>query len=96
MIFKLSTAVVILSLLFTFSLLSQQLSEAEFSELSQQVEEYAQDYPGVSISVAQEQEIIWNYTTGYADLATKKAVERNTRFNIYSTSKFITGLAYLK
>ena len=57
--------------------------------------DYAQDYPGVSVSIAKGDTVLWNKAHGFSTLETKEPVTSDTKFNIYSTSKFITGLAYL-
>ncbi|MEO1653984.1 MAG: serine hydrolase domain-containing protein, partial [Bacteroidota bacterium] len=79
------------------SMLSAQSISNSVKEYAQEkVRVYAQDYPGVSVSVSYQGKIAWNMTQGFLDLEKKIPVRRDTKFNIYSTSKFITGLAFLK
>jgi len=85
----------LLVLISPFLAKAQSLKAEQEGKILDEIEAYAQDYPGVSVSISHRGKIIWNQTMGYADLAKKQPVARNTRFNIYSTSKFITGLAYL-
>ena len=61
-----------------------------------EVQEFAKDYPGVSVSVSLNGNIVWDKSMGFSDINRKTPVTRNTKFNIYSTSKLITGLAFLK
>lgn len=60
------------------------------------VQEYARSYPGISVSVSQHGRLVWNSTAGFLNVERKEAVVRSTKFNIYSTAKFITGLAFLR
>lgn len=61
----------------------------------EKVEAFAQDYPGLSISISLDGNIAWTKNVGYKDLESQEPVTDDTQFNIYSTSKMITGLAYL-
>ncbi len=78
----------------------QSYSQADSDDIrsfaEEQVAAFAEDYPGVSVSVSHRGRIVWNTTHGYRDLERQLPVEPTTKFNIYSTSKFITGLAFLK
>jgi len=62
----------------------------------QKVNAFAKDYPGLSVAVSHRGKIVWQTQVGYANLEKKTPVTANTKFNIYSTSKMITGLAFLK
>lgn len=52
--------------------------------------------PGLSITVATKEEIIWAQGFGYADLEKKVPVKLNTKFRIGSISKTLTGIAISK
>src|SRR5690606_9290582 len=54
------------------------------------------DYPGLSATVFVKGKAVWSGQTGYADSARKAPVTPETRFNIYSTSKAVTGLAFAR
>ena len=75
---------------------AQVLPDSVRTFAEKEVQEFAKDYPGVSVSVSLDGSIIWNKTMGFSNINRKNLVTRNTKFNIYSTSKLITGLAYLK
>jgi serine beta-lactamase-like protein LACTB len=49
--------------------------------------------PGLSITVATKEEIIWSQGFGYADLEKSVTVKLNTKFRIGSISKTLTGIA---
>lgn len=85
------------SLLFCFSVLSfaQTIPDSVITFAETKVQEYAKDYPGVSVSIVKGENIAWNKVLGFRDLEGNVPVTSDTKFNIYSTSKFITGLAYL-
>jgi len=74
----------------------QEIPTAVKTFAEQKLDEFARDYPGISVSVSLNGKIAWNRTAGFSDINQQKAVSRDTKFNIYSTSKLITGLAYLK
>lgn len=56
---------------------------------------FSKDYPGTSLTVIQGNNI-WRKNIGKANIETGEITTEATKFNIYSTSKFIIGLAYLK
>lgn len=74
---------------------SQTIPDSVIAFSEAMVLDYAKDYPGVSVSVAKGDTLVWNKGIGFSDLENKEPVASDTKFNIYSTSKFITGLAYL-
>jgi len=53
-------------------------------------------YPGLSVTVFRGDEIVWSFEGGYADLEQKLPVTPRTKFNIYSTTKALTGLAFAR
>lgn len=53
-------------------------------------------YPGLSATVFRGDEIVWSFEGGYADLEQKLQVMSRTKFNIYSTTKALTGLAFAR
>ncbi len=55
--------------------------------------ETLKEYPGVSISVVVDQEIVWKEGLGYSNTATKEKVKPDHRFLYYSLSKSILGVA---
>jgi len=78
------------------SCLAQSLDINTKQYLEKRFGEYSKDYPGVSITVIQGEDILWRKDVGQADIDEKLKVTPKTKFNIYSTSKYILGLAYLK
>lgn len=88
--------VLTLIILVTLPLCSQNLDQQTRSYLEKKFSEYAKDYPGVSISVIRGDSYVWKKTAGKSDLENDVAVTSDTKFNIYSTSKYITGLAFLR
>jgi serine beta-lactamase-like protein LACTB, mitochondrial len=54
----------------------------------------APDYPGLSATVFVKGKPVWSGATGYADIENHLPITADTRFNIYSTSKAVTGLAF--
>lgn len=53
-------------------------------------------YPALSVTVYKAGEIAWARQSGYTDMARTIPVGPDTRFNIYSTAKVITGLAFAR
>lgn len=53
-------------------------------------------YPALSVTVYKAGEIAWARQAGHADIARTIPVGPDTRFNIYSTAKVITGLAFAR
>lgn len=53
-------------------------------------------YPALSVTVYQRGQVVWTRHAGYADAARTIPVGPDTRFNIYSTAKAVTGLAYAR
>lgn len=51
------------------------------------------EYPGLNVTVFRGQEVAWSYAAGLADRQAGLPVTDETRFNIYSTAKAVTGLA---
>lgn len=60
------------------------------------LERIASEYPGLSATVFVKGKVAWSGTIGYADSAKQAPVTTDTRFNIYSTSKAVTGLAFAR
>ncbi len=89
---KLPLVAALISIFITQLTLGQNLKE----EIEQRFVEYAKDYPGVSITIFRGDELFWEKAYGYSNIEKQIEVDSNTKFNIYSTSKFITGLAFLK
>ena len=56
----------------------------------------ADDYPGLNATVYSGSEIAWDFAHGLADLSDESSVTSHTRFNVYSTAKGLTGLAFAK
>ncbi|MFT4091464.1 MAG: serine hydrolase domain-containing protein [Asticcacaulis sp.] len=54
------------------------------------------DYPGISASVFVKGQQVWSDQSGFADLRTRTPVTGHTGFNIYSTSKALTGMAFAR
>lgn len=84
-----------MNLLFVFAA-QGQVPDALKSYAEKTVKAFAKDYPGLSVAVSHKGKIVWQTQIGYADLEKKTPVKADTKFNIYSTSKTITGLAFLK
>lgn len=84
------------SILFFSIIPSQEIPKSVLEAAEKEVFAYAKDYPGVSVSVSVNGEIAWNQVNGFSDIGAKTPVNQDTKFNIYSTSKLITGLAFLK
>lgn len=53
-------------------------------------------YPALSVTVYRRGQIAWTRYWGHADAAGTMPVGPDTRFNIYSTAKAVTGLAYAR
>ncbi len=83
-------------LIYTIQLPAQDLPDTILTFADAAVTAYSKAYPGVSVSVSGNGAIVWNKTVGFRDLEAREQVSRSTKFNIYSTSKFISGLAFLK
>ncbi len=49
--------------------------------------------PSIAIAVVQDDRMLWESALGVGDLETGRAVNRNTRYYLSSTSKALTGLA---
>ena len=66
--------------------------------LDQSVYRLMQEYsiPGVSVSVAQNEELVYTQSYGYADKDQYKRVEPNTLFRLASMSKSFTALSILR
>lgn len=56
----------------------------------------APDYPGLSATVFVKGKVAWSGAVGYADVEKRLPVTAETRFNIYSTSKAVTGLTFAR
>lgn len=54
------------------------------------------DYPGLSATVFVKGRKVWSDQSGFADLRTRTPVTCHTGFNIYSTSKALTGMAFAR
>ena len=93
---KYSLLVFGLMLICTYYSYSQTIDGDDIRYLEEKFINYSKDYPGSSITIIQENQIAWQKEAGYADVKNQLPVTSNTKFNIYSTSKFILGLAYLK
>jgi Beta-lactamase class C and other penicillin binding proteins len=66
--------------------------------LDQHVYAFMKEYsiPGVSISVAQDEGLVYTQSYGYADKEQSKRVESNTLFRLASMSKAFTALSILR
>lgn len=60
------------------------------------LEPFLSTYPGISIAVGLENEIIWSRGFGFADTNNQTPVTSDHQFRYYSLSKSITGLALAK
>lgn len=90
-------ALLILVLIFPLTqTIGQKLDASLKKDISNRIEQYVTDYPGVSVSIIAGKSFVYRNTYGFSDIESKKSVTSETKFNIYSTSKFITGLAFLK
>ena len=58
--------------------------------------ELSLSYPGITATVYEGDNVVWSYAAGYSDLANKTPTTIDTKFNIYSTSKALTGLAFAR
>lgn len=56
----------------------------------------APHYPGLSAAVFVKGRQVWSEQTGLADIDTRTPVTGHTGFNIYSTSKALTGMAFAR
>ncbi len=71
----------------------------DYNQKVQQAEKLLEDLitekqiPGLSITIATKDEIIWSQAFGYADLENKSPTRLNTKFRIGSISKALTSLA---
>lgn len=74
------------------------LNGKKLEEIEKLVEKNMKDgkIPGLSLVIVQGDENVYKKGFGYADLATKKAVDSETLFELGSNSKAFTGLAILK
>lgn len=61
-----------------------------------QLEALAGEFPGLSVTVLSGEETAMARTFGVVDTDTGAPVDQDTRFNIYSVSKLVTGLAFLR
>lgn len=69
-------------------------AEADLKKLESKglLDEFAKDYPALSVSIYKDDQLLWTYNHG---VATGGAVSEETKFNTYSTAKAITGLAFM-
>lgn len=94
--------VALLTALLTVTLGSCTQSEAEpidfsaFPTPESKALALSDQFPGLSVTVMRGDEILWDWSHGYADIETQEPVTTDTRFNIYSVSKMITGMAFAK
>ena len=88
----------IFQFLTTISFLScgQENYQTKEAYADAKVTEFAKDYPGVSITIIKDSTIVWSKQMWFSDLDSIEFVTDKTLFNIYSTSKFLTGLSFLK
>lgn len=86
----------IASLLFVFSFSFSQKIERKLTE--QKIDSYIKEVieineiPGVALAVIKNGEIIYEKYFGEASLEDHKAVDKNTAFKIFSTTKLITNV----
>ncbi len=86
----------LISYLIASDLFGQSVSEETLQYAHESAQTFAKDYPGLTITVFKENQIAFQMAFGNKDISKKEPVDNNTLFTIYSTSKFITGLAFLK
>jgi len=55
-----------------------------------------QGVPGVALGIVRDQALVWSGGFGYADLATGRTLDENTRFGVASITKTFTGLAIMQ
>jgi len=67
-----------------------------YSTPAEKAEALAVQFPGLSISVAKGDDIIWDWSTGFVDIQSQTPVITNTLFNIYSVSKMLSGMAFAR
>lgn len=78
----------------TSQLFSQNTISNKERELEQLISDYASQFPGMSVTMIKGDSILFQREYGFS--AKNIRVVPDTKFNIYSTSKFITGIAFLK
>ncbi|MEM8725628.1 MAG: serine hydrolase domain-containing protein [Pseudomonadota bacterium] len=70
-------------------------SEVSLSqELEGRIEKLAQDFPGMSLVVRSPLGIVTERHFGFEDIEEANRVGRETRFNLYSVSKLVTGYGF--
>lgn len=86
----------ILSLLLVFNLTFSQKSEDQLTE--QKIDNYIKEViaineiPGVALGVVKDGKVIYEKYFGKAVLEENKAVDKNTAFKLFSTTKLITSI----
>jgi CubicO group peptidase (beta-lactamase class C family) len=60
------------------------------------MKELGHSYPGITATVYDGENVVWSFASGYSDVEAKTPVTSDTKFNIYSTSKALTGLAFAR
>ena len=66
-----------------------RLAQAAFDNI-------AAEYPGMSVSVRVGSQEVWSAQHGFEGLSEARATTRDTKFNIYSTAKALTGIGLTK
>jgi serine beta-lactamase-like protein LACTB len=51
------------------------------------------DYPGISLAISLDNDIVYSEAYGYSDIKVKKSLNVKSKFNMYSVSKVMTGAA---
>lgn len=93
------TFILLLHLLTTgaFGIKAQQTVRAEQTgEAEKLITELLTKYPGLSIAVGIEGQLVWSKGFGYSDVTKNIPVSESTLFRYYSLSKSITGIALAK
>ncbi len=99
--------ILLLSIVFHKTIAQTSSGESQINASKIQVEEairkarnliqpYLKIYPGISIAVGMDEEIIWSEGFGFGDVSLKEKVSPEHQFRFYSLSKSITGLALAK
>ena len=78
--------------------MSERLIEAVVSKLTDRVHQVMthQGVPGVSIGIVRGPDLLWSGGFGYANLATRRAMDAETMFGVASITKTFTATAILQ
>ncbi len=82
----------------SFISLSPIISQTEIDELATKIEEVfkSSSIHGLGAAIVNKDEILFENSFGYADIANKKPYDRNSLHNIGSTSKTFIGIAIMQ